>query len=152
MESTRRGGFIEAALAVPWVRWLIMVSLLGAVAAGGLLWTDRLTLASEVGSYRETQGRISLSRLRRHGGSRATADVVADYTVAGHSFKVNASAGIEGGEGLEPAELVRRFPVSTSVKVYYDPDAPGRALLTRHVDTSKALDRKSTRLNSSHYS
>ncbi len=117
--------------------WLYLVlSVVGLFAIGSALRSKRLANTSQ--SWQGTQGRVIASEIKKstsndsdYGQSTSYEAVVRYmYSVAGKEYTgERVSFGVKNSSEKLARETVARYPMDTSVTVYYDPKKPEQAVL-----------------------
>jgi len=119
--------------------WLYLVlSVVGVYALISALRSKRQVSASQ--SWQGAQGKVVESRVEKrsstdtdeHSTTSYDAFVLFENTVMGKEYTADRVVfGVKNSNPGPANEVVKRYPVDTSVMVYYNPDKPGKAVLER---------------------
>lgn len=106
----------------------ILAILAGLALLGLGLWMRKQGLASR--NWPSVQGEILTSRVDDHTLENLRPEIVYGYTAQGQTFK-GTRVGYSGYSVSRAAleQIVARYPVSSQVTVYYNPQNPSQAVL-----------------------
>jgi hypothetical protein len=122
-----------------WIVYLFLAAFPGLIVFAAIY---KYMEVSEAARWPSTEGRVvvSTSTTREVGAGgpdsedtepRNFAKIVYHYKVGGRSHRCERVSISENMGNFEVAETLAKYPVGKSVTVYYDPRAPGRAVLER---------------------
>jgi hypothetical protein len=129
---------------LPWFVYAFPFLFVGMIAFAAIYkWLEVRAAAN----WPSTTGRVVVSGTQtrkvktfddnKHGGrgeeARNFANVVYEYQVSGYTFRNNRVTIGEDLGNFEVAETIARYPVGTTVTVYYNPRRPREAVLERDV-------------------